>query len=72
MLVCTNNTQHWTGDDPNREIVMLSPKPHSSISIFGKGVVANYGNNFGLSTKIVCFLFKIPNVAISFDGVLLL
>lgn len=32
--------------DPYRERLILTPCPHSSITIFGKGVVRNYGNNF--------------------------
>ena len=34
-------------NDNFRELLYISPKPHSSISFFGKGVVNNYANNFG-------------------------
>lgn len=34
------------GNDPYRERVMLTTKPHSSIAIFGSGIIENYQRNF--------------------------
>lgn len=34
-------------EDPDYDIIYLTTKPHSSISIFGKNVIKNYGLNFG-------------------------
>lgn len=39
--------------DPLRETLMMTTKPHSSIAIFGKGVIQNYSTNFGSLILIV-------------------
>lgn len=44
--VSVSGSDSSTDEDPFRERVMVTTKPHSSISIFGKGVVRNYGTNF--------------------------
>jgi len=52
----TNDLLPSKGEDPFRECIRITPMPHSSISIFGKGVVRNYGENFGTVHIIVLLI----------------
>jgi hypothetical protein len=48
-------TEIITSNDPFRERVMLTSKPHSSIAIFGSGVIENYQRNFRKLSNLLSY-----------------